>query len=140
MLTNRSMPMSPVIPVLADEDVEEAVEWLCKIFGFTERWRAGSHRAQLAIGDAAVAVTDGGFGSGGGNVMVRVEDVDAHYAHASAQGARFSEPPVDHPYGERQYTAVDLGGHTWTFSQSIADVAPEDWGWHVGGTALSLQG
>ena len=30
--------------------------------------------------------------------------------------------------GERGYTAEDLGGHRWTFSQSIADVAPESWG------------
>jgi uncharacterized glyoxalase superfamily protein PhnB len=122
------MPAGAVIPVLAYEDVGAAVEWLCETFGFTERWRAGNHRAQLAIGDAAVAVTEGGSGSGGANVMVRVDDVDAHYAHASGKGARVSGSPTDHPYGERQYTAIDLGGHTWTFSQSIADVAPEEWG------------
>jgi len=37
-------------------------------------------------------------------------------------------PPADYPYGERQYTAEGLAGHCWTFSQSIADVAPEEWG------------
>jgi uncharacterized glyoxalase superfamily protein PhnB len=136
VLANRSMPAGAVIPVLAYRDVEEAVEWLCDTFGFIERWRAGSHRAQLAIGDAAVAVTEGGSGSGDANVMVRVHDVDAHYARASGKGAQVSGPPVDHPYGERQYTAVDLGGHTWTFSQSIADVAPEDWG-GTSGPAIS---
>ena len=26
------------------------------------------------------------------------------------------------------YTAEDLGGNQWTFSQSLADVAPEAWG------------
>ncbi|HEX9942349.1 MAG TPA: hypothetical protein VGG03_10055 [Thermoanaerobaculia bacterium] len=36
--------------------------------------------------------------------------------------------PTDMLFGERQYTAEDLGGHRWTFSQSIADVAPEEWG------------
>ena len=60
MLSNRSMPIAPVIPVLAYPDVAVAVEWLCETFGFTERWRAGGHRAQLAVGDSAVAVTDGG--------------------------------------------------------------------------------
>jgi uncharacterized glyoxalase superfamily protein PhnB len=122
------MPVGAVIPVLAYPDVGEAVEWLCETFGFAERWRAGSHRAQLAIGDAAVAVTEGGSGSASTNVMVRIDDVDAHHARAVERGAQVSGPPADHPYGERQYTAVDLGGHTWTFSQSIADVAPEDWG------------
>ncbi|MGO9885060.1 MAG: glyoxalase, partial [Solirubrobacteraceae bacterium] len=38
------------------------------------------------------------------------------------------DEPTDFPYGERQYNAIDLGGHHWTFSQSIADVAPEQWG------------
>jgi uncharacterized glyoxalase superfamily protein PhnB len=37
-------------------------------------------------------------------------------------------PPVDYPYGERQYSAVDPGGHVWTFSESIADVDPASWG------------
>jgi len=43
-------------------------------------------------------------------------------------GARILRPPADYPYGERQYTAEDLAGHRWTFSQTIADVAPEEWG------------
>jgi hypothetical protein len=49
MLANRSMPPSTVIPELVYEDVGEAVAWLCDTFGFTGRWRAGSHRAQLAF-------------------------------------------------------------------------------------------
>jgi uncharacterized glyoxalase superfamily protein PhnB len=36
--------------------------------------------------------------------------------------------PTDFPYGERQYGAEDLAGHHWTFSETLADVAPEDWG------------
>jgi hypothetical protein len=35
--------------------------------------------------------------------------------------------PADYPYGERQYTAEDLAGR-WTFTQAIADLAPEGWG------------
>jgi uncharacterized glyoxalase superfamily protein PhnB len=136
MLANRSMPSSTVIPVLAYDDVGDAVDWLCETFGFTERWRAGTHRAQLAVGDGCVAVTEGGSGSASANVMVRVEEVDAHYEHALQQGAQITGPPTDHPYGERQYSAVDLGGHHWTFSQSIADVGPEDWG-GTSGPALS---
>ena len=60
--------------------------------------------------------------------MVRVDDVDGHYDRARKRGAVIDGPPTDYPYGERQYTAEDLGGHRWTFSQSIADVRPEDWG------------
>jgi uncharacterized glyoxalase superfamily protein PhnB len=126
------MPGSTVIPVLAYEDVGTTVDWLCDAFGFTERWRAGNHRAQVAVGDGCVAITAGG-GAGSDSVMVRVEDVDAHHEHARERGARIVQEPADFPYGERQYTAEDPGGRRWTFSQTIADVAPEDWGGTSGG-------
>jgi uncharacterized glyoxalase superfamily protein PhnB len=61
-------------------------------------------------------------------VLVRVPDAAAHHERARARGATILGEPTDFAYGERQYTAEDLGGHHWTFSQSIADVAPEEWG------------
>jgi uncharacterized glyoxalase superfamily protein PhnB len=61
-------------------------------------------------------------------VLVRVEDTDRHHERAAKSGARILNPPTDYPYGERQYTAEDIGGHNWTFSQSIADVDPASWG------------
>jgi uncharacterized glyoxalase superfamily protein PhnB len=140
MLANRTMPRSTVIPVLVYEDVGEAVAWLCAAFGFTERWRIDAHRAQLGIGDAAVAVTErrGDRAAGpvdpGDSVMVRVEDADGHHERARRHGARILQPPADFPYGERQYTAEDPAGRRWTFSQSIADVAPEEWGGTSGGS------
>jgi len=57
-----------------------------------------------------------------------VPDAGAHYERARLGGAQTSGPPSDHPYGERQYSAVDIGGHFWTFSQTITDVDPADWG------------
>ena len=60
--------------------------------------------------------------------MVRVDDVDRHHERAKQRGARIARPPADYPYGERQYTAEDFAGRRWTVSQSIADVAPEEWG------------
>jgi uncharacterized glyoxalase superfamily protein PhnB len=36
--------------------------------------------------------------------------------------------PTDFEYSERQYTAEDIAGHQWTFSETLADVAPEEWG------------
>ena len=121
------MPACTVIPVLAYEDVAGAIDWLCAAFGFTERWRAGSHRAQLAVGAGAVALTAQPVDAVS-TVMVRVEGVDGHHEHAREHGALIVQPPADYPYGERQYTAEDLAGHRWTFSESIADVAPEEWG------------
>ncbi len=129
MIENRSVPSATVIPELGYPDVAEASEWLCNAFGFQERLRIGNHRAQLVLADGAVIVTQRAEGdSGGQSVLVRVEDADAHHERAAAGGARILNPPTDYPYGERQYTAADLGGHHWTFSQSIADVDPASWG------------
>jgi hypothetical protein len=41
--------------------------------------------------------------------MVRVADVDERYVRAKQSGTRIISPPTDHPYGERHYTAEDLG-------------------------------
>jgi uncharacterized glyoxalase superfamily protein PhnB len=60
--------------------------------------------------------------------MVRIEDVDSHFAHARSKGARIVTEPTDLPFGERQYTADDPAGHQWTFSQTLEDVHPETWG------------
>jgi uncharacterized glyoxalase superfamily protein PhnB len=62
------------------------------------------------------------------SVLVRVDDANAHHDRAKAHGVRILRPLQDHLYGERQYSAQDLGGHIWTFSEAIADVDPRDWG------------
>jgi uncharacterized glyoxalase superfamily protein PhnB len=132
MLANRSMPRCTVIPELAYPDVGEAADWLCDAFGFTVRLRIANHRAQLNVGDGAIVVTQKRDSRDdieiAHSMMVRVEDAHSHHERAKQRGARILGPPTDYPYGERQYTAQDPGGHYWTFSQSIADVAPEDWG------------
>lgn len=125
-LANRSVPSATVIPTLPYPDVLEAAEWLCDAFGFRVRLRIGDHRAQLVHGDGAVILTQGEGAPV--SIFVRVEDADAHHAHAATAGAAVVGAPADHPYGERQYTAVDPAGHRWTFSQSIADVDPASWG------------
>jgi uncharacterized glyoxalase superfamily protein PhnB len=137
MRSNRSIPGATVIPELAYPDVGEAIDWLCDTFGFTLRLRIANHRAQLNIGDGAVVVTQQRRRAEGATspnvdtahaVMVRVDDVDGHHARASQRGAQVIDSPTSYPYGERQYSVVDFAGHGWTFTQSIDDVAPEDWG------------
>jgi len=137
MRSNRSVPRATVIPELAYRDVAEAVDWLCDTFGFTLRVRIANHRAQLNVGDGAIVVMEGSSpqGSASGRthaVMVRVEDVDAHHERSVAKGARVLGPPTTYPYGERQYGVEDPGGHHWRFTQSVDDVAPEDWGGTTG--------
>jgi uncharacterized glyoxalase superfamily protein PhnB len=137
MKHNRSVPAATVIPVLPYPDVRAAVTWLTGAFGFAERVRIGdSHRAQLGIGD------DGGMivadlsgeqqppqdGIVTHVIKVRVEDVDTQFERARAYGARVLEPLTDQVYGERECTIEDLAGHRWQFTQTLRDVAPEEYG------------
>ncbi len=136
MKTNRSIPAATVVPVLIYADVREAVTWLGAAFGFAERVRIGEdHRAQLSFGDGAVIAADVRGdrrpprpGEATHSVLVRVEDARAHCERARANGARILMEPTDFEYGERQYNAEDHAGHQWTFSETLADVAPEEWG------------
>lgn len=129
---NRSMPPGDVVPEIPYPDVVFAAEWLCKAFGFRERLRIGTHRIQLAVGAASVVITDGSSSKSsarcGHRVMVRVGDADSHSMRAMDAGARITNPPTTYPFGERQYTAEDFAGQLWTFSQTVADVDPRDWG------------
>jgi len=129
-MQNRSMPAATVIPVLAYRDVREAVEWLCRAFGFRERLQIGEHRSQLTCGEGAIVVTTsaGDPAPSAHSILVRVDDVDAHCERARRAGATILGDPADFPYGERQYSVRDPGGHEWTFSQSIADSDPARWG------------
>lgn len=131
---NRSIPPSAVFPVLAYSDARKAADWLCRAFGFVERLRIANHRAQLSVG-GYVIVTDGAADAHASagiahdhSVMVRVADVDRHCERAKQFGARIINPPTDYLIGERQYTVEDLGGHRWTFTQTIADADPKEWG------------
>src|ERR1700712_3594193 len=136
MRSNRSIPAVTVIPVLASPDVRAAVAWLGDAFGFVEHVRIGeSHRAQLGIGEdgaVIVAEADGEHqppqpGVVPQHLKVRVEDVQAAFERACSGGAHVLTPPTDRPYGERECTVEDLAGHRWQLTETIADVAPEEY-------------
>jgi uncharacterized glyoxalase superfamily protein PhnB len=137
VLTNRSAPSVTVTPVLVYPDVRAAVAWLESAFGFEERVRIGEgHRAQLRVGsDGAVIVADAGAdraaptrGAVTHVIKVRVPDVDAAFDRARHSGARVVEELTTWEYGERSGVVEDIAGHRWELTQTVRDVAPEEWG------------
>jgi uncharacterized glyoxalase superfamily protein PhnB len=126
MLKNRSVPAEVILPHITYQDVGQAVVWLTKTFGFTEHYRYGEpdgrvQGAQMRLGDAWIMLngarpgrsSPAQSGLGTQSLTVFVEDVDAHFARAKAEGARIVEDLHETPYGERQYGVLDLEGHHW---------------------------
>jgi uncharacterized glyoxalase superfamily protein PhnB len=128
MNTNRSMPPGVIIPEIPYGDVSEAADWLCRAFGFKKRLQIANHRFQLSFGDNSVVAIEGKQDNPSFSIMVHVDNVNHLYEQAISVGAEIINPPADHPFGERQCTVKDIGGHRWTFSQTIADVDPSSWG------------
>jgi uncharacterized glyoxalase superfamily protein PhnB len=137
MIDNRSLPTATVIPVLVYPDVRAAVTWLTGAFGFVERVRIGEdHRAQMRVGeDGGMIVADVRGeqqppepGRTTHILKVRVADVDAAFERARSHGARVLQEPIDFEYGERECTLEDPAGHRWQLTQTMRDVAPEEWG------------
>jgi uncharacterized glyoxalase superfamily protein PhnB len=138
MLTNRSVPADTILPHVVYRDVAQAMAWLGDTFGFTEHYRygAGPDGIQAYLGNAWIMLERAKAGSATPRTARRftqyltifVSDVDAHYARARETGAPIIEELHETIYGERQYVAVDLGGHRWLFSKHAKDVRPQDWG------------
>ncbi len=134
---NLSVPHSIVVPVLPYPDVREAVEWLTRVFGFTERLQIAEHRAQMRFGDGAMIVAEyidrdqrplEGAKYETHQIMVRIPDVRKHCDHVRSHGGEILSESEDHVYGERQYVVRDIGGHRWIFSETLENSDPGVWG------------
>jgi uncharacterized glyoxalase superfamily protein PhnB/uncharacterized protein YndB with AHSA1/START domain len=122
-----AMPPATLIPVRSYPDLAVATAWLCDVLGARERRRTAGDRVQYTLGNGAMIAVQwdaaSGAASGGrppATLMVRVDDVDAVYARAVAQGGVSVAAPADQPSGERQAVLKDPAGHSWTLTQTLA--------------------
>lgn len=137
-MRNRSVMANVLLSHIIYQNLPEAIDWLTRVFGFTEYYRYGEpvSGAQLLLGNACVMVRQAGIGQkspaqlgyGTQSLTVFVEDVGAHYERVKASGAKIVEELHETEYGERQYGVEDVDGHHWLFSRHAKDVAPEEWG------------
>ena len=125
--------MSNIIPGLRYHDAPAAIEWLCNAFGFSKHLvvpaeDGGIAHAQLTLGTGMImlgSTRDDELGqtvrppsADGVNTQtayVVVEEIDAHYKHAKANGAKIVMEIADQDYGGRLYSALDPEGYLWNF-------------------------
>jgi MerR family transcriptional regulator, thiopeptide resistance regulator len=124
-----------LIPVLVYRDIQAAHDFLVNAFGFEGGAVHGNADGQpvhgeVRAGEAAIwlhrVMAEHGLDSpvaadpANSGLFIYVDDVDAHYERARAAGARIDSPPVDQPYGQREYGARDPEGHRWWFGTRVA--------------------
>jgi uncharacterized glyoxalase superfamily protein PhnB len=131
---------------LAYDDASEAIDWLCRAFGFEVRLKVEGDggrivHSELTYGEALIMVGQSGArpdrptwprsaspksidGANTGSLMMFVDNVDEHCAQARSAGATLLDEPRIHDYGpdhwaDRSYGALDLEGHMWWFTQRV---------------------
>jgi uncharacterized glyoxalase superfamily protein PhnB len=126
------------------DDPRKAIDWLCKAFGFEVRLLVEGdggrvEHSELTFGDALIMVAGADKadrfpymrapsqvgGANTQNLMLYVDDVEAHCRRAREAGAEITNEPATHDYGgdywtDRGYECRDPGGHHWWFTQRLA--------------------
>lgn len=138
MATSQPRGSQRIIPMLVYRDAPAAIEFLCKAFGFTERFRMPIEdgrigHAELALGDDVLTLSSVYAELGLASprelpalpcqILCYVDDVDAHYRHAIEAGATLAGEPADQAHGDRSYRAMDPEGGRWIFATPIRDAA-----------------
>ncbi len=128
-----------IAPALTYADARTMIPWLCDAFGFSVRFviedEAGHVKhAEITVADSLIMVSDekgdqrkaptSVGGANTQNLLVFVDDVDAHCAHARAAGAVIVSDLATNDYGadfwtDRSYECRDPGGHHWWFTQRL---------------------
>ncbi len=122
-----------IIPALHYAQALEAIDWLCRAFGFEQKMVVPGEggrvlHAELVLGHDMIMLGDANTEYShlvaapikgqpvSQGLYVVVDDADAHHERAKQAGAEIILPPTSHEeYDGRDYTCRDIGGYVWTF-------------------------
>ena len=122
-----------ITPYLYYRDVDQALEFLSKAFGFKicrrpMRGKDGKiDHAAIRFGSHMVMMgrppmkyrNPKQLGQTTQCLYVNVENVDRHFERARKTGARIVEEMENTEYGHRRYRAADPEGHEWAFAEEL---------------------
>ena len=131
-MTNESK--GNIIPGMRYKDAPEAIDWLCRAFGFTPHLvvpdeDGGIAHAQLVLGNGMIMLgsyrDEGEYDrlvklprDAGGSTQaayIVIGDIEGHYQRAVEAGARIVYELAEQDYGGKLYSALDPEGHLWNF-------------------------
>ena len=123
------------IPTMVYNDANAALNFLTKALGFTEHFvyrddKNNLQHAELALGNAMIMISphnsESAFGKFIGTpadanklntqtAYFIIDEIDAHYKNAKANGAKIIIDIKDEDYGGRGYSCTDPEGYIWNF-------------------------
>ena len=131
-MAKKTPTRSAVIPGMLYRKAPEAIEWLCRVFGFEKHAVVPGPKktilhAELTLGGGMIMLGSvqgnrhrsymkqpdeiGGAETRGVNLIVN--DADAVYSRAKAAGAEILQDIEDKPHGGRSFSCRDLEGRIW---------------------------
>ncbi|CAN5216588.1 N/A [soil metagenome] len=137
--------MQNIIPMLSYQNGIASIEWLQKVFGFTEnvamRFMDGDRltHAELHLNNNIIMLATPSFDYESINkhrsyctqtdkwlsvpyivngLLVYINDVDAHYQTAKENGAEILSE-IENDFPGKRYRCADLEGHRWMFMQKV---------------------
>lgn len=116
-----------ITPYLYYEDLDAAVKWLAKAFGFKRFGPRMPNHAAMKLGDSEVMMGAPGakyknpkrLGQATQSLYVMVDDVTRQFARARKAGAKVLEEPKQTEYGHLRFGVTDPEGHQWYFAQEV---------------------
>jgi PhnB protein len=124
---------STVTPNIVVDNAEEAIAFLKRALGATERYRLTTSTGKIAhcelqFGDSVVNVGESmdGFPAHPLMAQLYVEDSDALFQRAVAAGASVMMPMTDMFFGSREGRIADPFGNTWTIATLREEVSPAE--------------
>jgi uncharacterized glyoxalase superfamily protein PhnB len=124
---------STTVPILRYRDAEQAIDWLCKAFGFEvflkvpgEGGRIEHARLTLETNMVMLAslgrhgedyfISPAEAGGITQALILTVSDPEKIYRSAIAAGARIMTPLAEVPFGGTMFSCQDIESHVWVFS------------------------
>jgi uncharacterized glyoxalase superfamily protein PhnB len=129
------------------DDPKKAIDFLCRAFGFEVRLLVEGdggavEHSELVFGEGLVMVSGekskfpnrrspaSAGGANTQNMMIYVDDAEAHLKRAREAGAVIVTELETHDYGDdhwsdRGYECKDIGGHHWWFFERLRSPAPK---------------
>ena len=123
MLENKAPKLEAAVPILAVDDLAEALDYYQRVLGFNVEWKWGEppYLASVCRNHVEVNLSlSPQSRPAASKVYFQMTGVDTYYSELTRAGAKGAVPLGDRPYGMRDFRIVDPSGNELSFGEARA--------------------